>query len=214
MVVILLFLLHVRASLVVAATLPIAVLMAFIAMHVFGVDANIMSLAGIAIAIGTMVDMGIIVSETIYDQLAEWEQSGRPGGSEQRVEVINSAAAEVAPAVVTAVLTTVVSFLPVFMLTGRDYRLFAPLAWTKTFSLVAALIVAVTLVPLLSRLLLSSSRTQTVTRLVGAVTSAALLGLSCWFLWGVRAARAVACQSPDADGADGGRLAAFSATGC
>ena len=68
-VVILLFLLHVRASIVVAATLPIAVLMAFIAMHVFGVDANIMSLAGIAIAIGTMVDMGIIVSETIYDHL-------------------------------------------------------------------------------------------------------------------------------------------------
>lgn len=157
-VVILLFLLHFRASIVVAVTLPIAVLLAFIAMQVFGVDANIMSLAGIAIAIGTMVDMGIIVSETIYDKLAEWEKEGRPGGSERRIQVISEAAGEVAPAVLTAVLTTVVSFLPVFMLTGRDYKLFAPLAWTKTFSLLAALIVAITLVPLLSRLFLSSSR--------------------------------------------------------
>lgn len=157
-VVILLFLLHLRASLVVAVTLPIAVLMAFVAMNVFDVDANIMSLAGIAIAIGTMVDMGIVVSETIYDQLARWEAEGKPGGSIRRTEVINQAAAEVAPAVVTAVLTTVVSFLPVFMLTGRDYKLFAPLAWTKTFSIVAALIVAITLVPLLCRLFLSSNR--------------------------------------------------------
>ena len=156
-IVILLFLLHLRASIVVAITLPVAVLIAFIAMNVFGIDANIMSLAGIAIAIGTMVDMGIIVSESIYDQLAEWEARGRPGGSEKRIEVINQAAVDVAPAVVTAVMTTIVSFLPVFMLTGRDYKLFAPLAWTKTFSIIAALIVAITLVPLLSRLFLFSS---------------------------------------------------------
>lgn len=181
-VVILLFLLHLRASFIVAVTLPIAVLLAFMAMQVFGVDANIMSLAGIAIAIGTMVDMGIIVSETIYDHLAEWEKEGRPGGSERRVQVINEAAGEVAPAVLTAVLTTVVSFLPVFMLTGRDYKLFAPLAWTKTFSLLAALIVAITLVPLLSRILLSSTRMRLAPRLIGAVgfalmsTVLALLG--------------------------------------
>jgi copper/silver efflux system protein len=153
-VVILLFLLNLRASIVVAVTLPIAVLLAFSAMNVFGVDANIMSLAGIAIAIGTMVDMGIIVSETIYDRLAEWQAEGRPGGKPQRVRVINQAAAEVAPAVVTAVATTVVSFLPVFLLTGRDHRLFAPLAWTKTFSLLASLIVAIVLVPVMCRLLL------------------------------------------------------------
>ena len=187
-VVILLFLLHVRASIVVAVTLPVAVLLAFIAMNVFGIDANIMSLAGIAIAIGTMVDMGIIVSETIYDQLAEWESNGRKGGESQRVNVIISAAGEVAPAVLTAVTTTVVSFLPVFMLTGRDYRLFAPLAWTKTFSLVAALIVAVTLVPFLSRLLLSSSRMKLNTRLIGTATLSLIAGLSCWFLWGARLA--------------------------
>ena len=153
-VVILLFLLNLRASIVVAATLPIAVLLAFSAMNIFGVGANIMSLAGIAIAIGTMVDMGIIVSETIYDHLADWQTAGRPGGRPQRIRIINEAAAEVAPAVVTAVATTVVSFLPVFLLTGRDHRLFAPLAWTKTFSLLAALIVAITLVPVLCRLFL------------------------------------------------------------
>lgn len=183
-VVILLFLLNVRASIVVAVTLPIAVLMAFIGMHVFGVDANIMSLAGIAIAIGTMVDMGIIVSESIYDHLAAWEQNGRPGGPPRRVEIINTAAAEVAPAVVTAVLTTVVSFLPVFLLTGRDHRLFAPLAWTKTFSLIAALIVAVTLVPFLSRVFLSTTKFRRWKRVTVACVSAVGLGVSCQLWWG------------------------------
>ena len=195
-VVILLFLLHVRASLVVAATLPIAVLIAFIGMKQFGVDANIMSLAGIAIAIGTMVDMGIIVSETIYDHVAEWEKQGRPGGDTQRVQVINRAATEVAPAIVTAVTTTVISFLPVFMLTGRDYKLFAPLAWTKTFSLLAALIVAVTVVPLLSRLLLVSSRMKLKNRLIGASILSLLLSLSCYILWGDDAAEALPVSKP------------------
>lgn len=186
-VVVLLFLLHFRASLVVASTLPIAVLIAFVGMKHFEVDANIMSLAGIVIAIGTMVDMGIVVSETIYDRVAEWEKRGSPGGSQRRLQLINDAAAEVAPAVVTAVATTVVSFLPVFMLTGRDYKLFAPLAWTKTFSLLGALVVAITVVPLLSRLLLVSTKLSYLARLVGATTFAALLGVSCYFLWGQHA---------------------------
>ncbi|QDT92664.1 efflux RND transporter permease subunit [Gimesia algae] len=179
-VVILLFLLHLRASLVVAITLPIAVLMAFIAMNVFGIDANIMSLAGIAIAIGTMVDMGIVVSESIYDQLAEWEAKGKPGGKTARLTVINTAAAEVAPAVVTAVMTTVVSFFPVFMLTGRDYKLFAPLAWTKTFSITAALIVAITLVPLLSRLFLASPQRTHRRRSLISVVFALVCGFLVW----------------------------------
>lgn len=183
-IVILLFLLHVRASFVVAATLPIAVLMAFIGMKHFGIDANIMSLAGIAIAIGTMVDMGIIVSETIYDHLADWERDGKPGGSKRREELINEAASEVAPAVVTAVSTTVISFLPVFMLTGRDYKLFAPLAWTKSFALIASLIVAVTLVPMLSRLLLKSSQVKPRLRIIGGVTFGILVAATCFFLWG------------------------------
>ena len=156
-----LFLLHVRASIVIAITLPMAVLMSFIAMKLFGVDANIMSLAGIAIAIGTMVDMGIIVLENIYGGLADWEAAGLAGrrqaaaGGHSRIGGARSC-----PAVITAVSTTIVSFLPVFFLTGRDHRLFAPLAWTKTFALASSLIVAVTVVPMLCRIFLRSSRPQ------------------------------------------------------
>jgi copper/silver efflux system protein len=168
-VVIVLFLLHFRASLIVAVTLPMAVLMAFIGMEWLHIDANIMSLAGIAIAIGEVADLGIIISENIYQHLVAWE-AGRaahtqpaggtstPPDARTRTEVIIDATHEVAPAVMTGVSTTIVSFLPVFFLTGRDLKLFAPLAWTKTFAMIAALLVAVFLVPALCRLLLHSSR--------------------------------------------------------
>ncbi len=183
-----LFLLHVRASIVIAITLPMAVLMSFIAMKVFGVDANIMSLAGIAIAIGTMVDMGIIVLENIYGALAEWEKESRVESRElrarDRLVVIREAAAEVVPAVITAVSTTVVSFLPVFFLTGRDHRLFAPLAWTKTFALASSLIVAVVVVPMLSRFLLKSSRPSRWSHFAASFGFAALSAALCYFVWG------------------------------
>ncbi len=181
--VMILFLLHFRSSVVVAVTLPMAVLMSFIAMHLFHVDANIMSLAGIAIAIGTMVDMGIIVLENIYDSLAEWEAGGSPGGTEQRLQVIHKAALEVIPAVMTAVTTTIVSFLPVFLLTGRDHRLFGPLAWTKTFALASSLIVAVIVVPMLCRVLLRSSRPSRWTRGFLALGLSCLAGALSWFVW-------------------------------
>ena len=184
-VVMLLFLLHVRASIIIAVTLPMAVLMSFIAMHLFGVDANIMSLAGIAIAIGTMVDMGIIVLENVYDSLAEWEAEGSPGGSTQRLTVIRESALEVIPAVITAVTTTIVSFLPVFLLTGRDHRLFTPLAWTKTYALASSLIVAVVVVPMLCQLLLRSSRPQRITRWFATIGCAALVGLLMKYVWGL-----------------------------
>ncbi|MFM7164904.1 MAG: efflux RND transporter permease subunit, partial [Planctomycetaceae bacterium] len=173
-VVTVLFLLHFRASLVIAVTLPLAVLLAWIGMRVFGVDANIMSLAGIAIAVGSMVDMAIIILENIYAGLSEWEQQGSPGGSRRRLLVIREAAAEVAPAVMTAVGTTIISFLPVFFLTGRDYRLFAPLAWTKTYALVASLVVAVAVVPMLCRVLLRSSRMSLRASLLLGVLSGAV----------------------------------------
>lgn len=179
-----LFLLHVRASIVIAITLPMAVLMSFVAMKVFGVDANIMSLAGIAIAIGTMVDMGIIILENIYAALAEWEGEGSPGGAKQRLIVIRESAAEVVPAVMTAVSTTVVSFLPVFFLTGRDHKLFAPLAWTKSFALIASLIVAVAVVPMLCRVFLRSSRMPRWAGIVVGFMMAALGAGLCWFVWG------------------------------
>ena len=185
-IVILLFLLHIRSSFIVAVTLPVAVLLSFVAMNVFGVGANIMSLAGIAIAIGTMVDMAIIVCENIYQHLADWEQDDADG--RDRTDVIANAAGEVAPAVVTAVTTTIVSFLPVFFLTGRDYKLFAPLALTKTFAIAAALIAAVTIVPTLCRLLLKSTHARKRTAFAAAVAGAGLLGGTAWFVWGHRVA--------------------------
>ena len=184
--VIVLFLLHIRASLVVATTLPIAVLMAFIAMHTFGVDANIMSLAGIAIAIGTMVDMGIIISENVFRGIADWEESGQPDGEEGRLRTITNMTSEVAPAVITAVSTTVISFLPVFFLTGRDYRLFAPLAWTKTYSLVASLIVAVVLVPPLARLLLKNPKGKGWAATFAAMVFGGIVAALCTSVWQTR----------------------------
>lgn len=203
-VIILLFLLHIRSSFVVAICLPAAVLMSFIAMRVVGVGANIMSLAGIAIAIGTMVDMAIIVSENIYQHLADWEKGVGSGGTgsqdispllpppnsstKSRSEVVYEATVEVAPAVVTAVATTIVSFLPIFFLTGRDYKLFSPLAYTKTFAIAAAMIAAVTIVPALCRLMLRSNVRRKSTALVAALSLCGLLGAASHFLWGSRLA--------------------------
>lgn len=155
LIVVVLFLLHVRASIVIAVTMPLAVLMSFIGMKMFGIDANIMSLAGIAIAIGEVADLGIIISENVYQHLVEWEQQPEP--RKNRELLVIEATEEVASAVLTGVTTTIISFLPIFFLTGRDYKLFAPLAWTKTFAMIAAILVALFLVPLLCRLLLRSS---------------------------------------------------------
>ena len=188
-IIILLFLLHIRSSFVVAICLPTAVLMSFIAMRVVGVGANIMSLAGIAIAIGTMVDMAIIVSENIYQHLSDWESGSNESRLKQsRTDVVYEATVEVAPAVVTAVATTIVSFLPVFFLTGRDYKLFSPLAYTKTFAIAAAMIAAVTIVPALCRLMLRSSVRRKSTALVAGLSLAGLLGSASHFMWGSRLA--------------------------
>ncbi|OIP41366.1 MAG: hypothetical protein AUK47_06405 [Deltaproteobacteria bacterium CG2_30_63_29] len=149
-VVVMLFLIHMRTSLIIAATLPLAVLMAFIGMRWVGIGADIMSLSGIAIAIGTVVDMGIIMCENIFSTLTRIPPDERTEG--RRAKAITEAAAEVGPAIMTAVATTVVSFLPVFFLTGQSGKLFQPLAWTKTFAMVAALVLAITLVPALCRL--------------------------------------------------------------
>ncbi|MFN3193882.1 MAG: efflux RND transporter permease subunit [Aureliella sp.] len=184
--VILLFLLHIRSSFIVAISLPVAVLISFIAMRFVGVESNIMSLAGIAIAIGTMVDMGIIVSENVFQRLAE--QDANASSESSRTQLIRESAIEVAPAVVTAVMTTIVSFLPVFFLTGRDHRLFAPLAYTKTFAIAAALITSVTIVPALSRILLRDSKVHTATATFAAFSIAAIVATLSQFVWGYRIA--------------------------
>jgi Cu(I)/Ag(I) efflux system membrane protein CusA/SilA len=152
-IIIVLFLLHIRTSLIVALTLPAAVLIAFLAMRIFDLDANIMSLAGIAIAIGNMVDMGIVIAENIYQHLSNLYEKhiGKPVKQSVRIETIAGAVAEIAPALMTATATTVISFLPVFFLTGRDFKLFSPLAWTKTYALMASLLVSIVLLPVLCR---------------------------------------------------------------
>ena len=140
-IVVILMVMHLRSSILISGLLPIAVLMCFIAMKTFGVDANIVALSGIAIAIGTMVDMGIVICENILRNLDE------APADEPRLEVIHRAASEVGGAVLTAVATTVISFLPVFTMIGAEGKLFKPLAFTKTFALIASVITALTIIP-------------------------------------------------------------------
>ncbi|MHC4483145.1 MAG: efflux RND transporter permease subunit, partial [Planctomycetota bacterium] len=140
-IVVIALVLHLRSSVLISALLPLAILMCFIAMRVFGVDANIVALSGIAIAIGTMVDMGIVICENILKHL------DAAGPDDDKLEVVYRAASEVGSAVLTAVSTTVVGFLPVFTMTGPEGKLFKPLAFTKTFALIASVIVALTIIP-------------------------------------------------------------------
>jgi Cu(I)/Ag(I) efflux system membrane protein CusA/SilA len=148
--VILIFLLHFRSSILVSLTLPFGVGISFILMKVLGIDSNVMSLSGLVIAIGSMVDMGIIMTENIYSHLSE----KKPVGLTERLKVITEAAKEVGPAILTAVATTIITFLPVFALGGSEGKLFGPLAWSKTLAMFGAVIVGVLLVPALSVYLL------------------------------------------------------------
>ena len=142
--VILVFLLHFRSTLIPALLLPIAVLLAFIPMKLMGLTANIMSLGGIAIAIGAMVDAAIIVVENVHKRLERWEHEG---AKEPRAEVVLQALQEVGRPIFFSLLVITVGFLPVFTLEGTEGRLFSPLAYTKTFSMGFAALLSVTLVP-------------------------------------------------------------------
>ncbi len=149
------FLLHFASSLIVSLVLPVGVLISFILMRFVGVDSNIMSLGGIAIAIGVMVDAGIVMTENIYRHLAEaGDAAAGKRTARERVEVTITAAKEVGHPVLFALLTTIVSFIPVFSLTGQAGRLFRPLAFTKTFAMVGAAVIALTLIPVLASLFL------------------------------------------------------------
>ncbi|KPQ00992.1 MAG: Cu(I)/Ag(I) efflux system membrane component CusA [Bacteroidetes bacterium HLUCCA01] len=140
-IVIIAMVMHLRASMLISAMLPAAVLMVFIAMRYAGVDANIVALSGIAIAIGTMVDMGIILTENILRHFRE------SGSGESAREVVFRATREVSGAILTAGSTTIISFLPVFFMEAAEGKLFRPLAFTKTFALVAAILVTLLLLP-------------------------------------------------------------------
>jgi len=149
-IVILLFLLHFKSSILVSLTLPFGVGISFILMKVLGIDSNVMSLSGLVIAIGSMVDMGIIMTENIYSDLASQPKAK----DKERVQIIIKSAREVGPAILTAVSTTIVTFLPVFGLEGSEGKLFGPLAWAKTLAMFGAVIVSIILVPALSCYLL------------------------------------------------------------
>ncbi len=140
-IVILVMVMHLSSSLLISGLLPLAVLICFIAMKTFGVDANIVALSGIAIAIGTIVDMGIVVCENILKHLDVADPK------EDRLEVIYRACSEVGGAVLTAIATTIISFLPVFTMEAAEGKLFKPLAFTKTFALIASVVVALTILP-------------------------------------------------------------------
>lgn len=137
------FLLHVRSALVAIITLPLGVLIAYICMHALGLSSNIMSLGGIAIAIGAMVDAAIVMIENAHKHL-ERAPPGKP-----RTEILIEAACEVGPALFFSLLVITVSFLPIFALESQEGRLFKPLAYTKTFAIAAAALLSVTLVPAL-----------------------------------------------------------------
>ena len=137
------FLLHVRSALVAIITLPLGVLIAYICMYALGISSNIMSLGGIAIAIGAMVDAAIVMIENAHKHL-ERAPPDRP-----RTEILIEAASEVGPALFFSLLIITVSFLPIFALEAQEGRLFKPLAFTKTFAMAAAAFLSVTLVPAL-----------------------------------------------------------------
>ena len=145
------FLFHLRSAFVAIVSLPLGVLMAFIVMYYQGVNANIMSLGGIAIAIGAMVDAAVVMIENAHKHIEAWHHA-HPGerlGGEEQWRVIGDAAAQVGPALFTSLLIITFSFIPVFTLEAQEGRLFSPLAFTKTYAMAAAAALAVTLIPVL-----------------------------------------------------------------
>ena len=138
------FLLHIRSALIPILTLPIAILIAFIPMYFFGVGMNIMSIGGIILAVGDMVDAPIVLVDNAHKRLEEWERDGRPG---DRLQVLIDSAKEVGPAMFASVLVIAVSFIPIFVLEAQEGRLFKPLAWTTNLGIAVTAALTITLVP-------------------------------------------------------------------
>ncbi|GAB1360044.1 efflux RND transporter permease subunit [Porphyromonadaceae bacterium] len=153
-IVIIVLVFNLRASLVVSGLLPIAVLSAFIIMKYTGVDANIVALSGIAIAIGVMVDVGVVIVESILRKIEE-KGDHVPRRGKEFSELIYSAVKEVSGALTVGMLTTIISFLPVFVMQAQEGKLFKPLAYTKTFALISALLLGFALTPTIAYYILS-----------------------------------------------------------
>lgn len=151
-IVIILLMLHLRSAILIAGIMPLAVLSAFIGMKLFSIDANIVALAGIAIAIGTIVDMAIILIDNINKHLKVAPSNAKP------LDIIYTASIEVAGAITTAVITTIISFLPIFTMQGAEGKLFTPLAYTKTFTLIAAIVISLIILPTLAHSLLGPKK--------------------------------------------------------
>jgi Cu(I)/Ag(I) efflux system membrane protein CusA/SilA len=147
------FLLHLRSAIVPIVTLPVALVLAFVPMSALGVSANIMSLGGIAVALGALVDASVVVIDNVHRRLEAWQE--RPDDDRPpRADVVREAMQEVGPSIFFSLLVLTVAFLPVFALTGTEGRLFRPLAWTKTWAMAGGAVLAVTLIPALTALTL------------------------------------------------------------
>ena len=182
-IVIIILVMNLRASLIVAGLLPIGVLMTFILMRLFGVEANIVALSGIAIAIGVMVDIGIVDVENILRHLEMPENKGIRG--KKLMSVIYNATTEVRDAVVTSIATTIVSFLPVFAMQAAEGKLFHPLAFTKTFALISAFILGIVVLPTLTHIFFSIRIDTKKIRKVwnGGLFVAGILFIIFWHAW-------------------------------
>jgi Cu(I)/Ag(I) efflux system membrane protein CusA/SilA len=145
----LIFLFHVRSSLVAIISLPVGILAAFIVMHLQGLNANIMSLGGIAIAIGAMIDGAIVMIENMHKHMDKLSSQGKKLTNENRWQLVTESACEVGPALFFSLLIITVSFVPVFTLEAQEGRMFSPLAFTKTYAMAASAALAITLVPVL-----------------------------------------------------------------
>ncbi len=190
---------NLRASLLISALLPMAVLMCFIFMKYFGVDANIVALSGIAIAIGTMVDLGIILNENILRHL-ETAPSGQT-----KLKTVYLATAEVSGAIITAVSTTIISFLPVFTLQAAEGKLFGPLAYTKTFALISAVVFTLLIMPAFSHWIFSIKKAKgQIGRflnyglvILGSIIALTVWSWAGWLLFGYGLVHTVAYHFPE-----------------
>ena len=190
-IVIIILVMNLRASLIVAGLLPLGVLITFILMRFFGVDANIVALSGIAIAIGVMVDIGIVDVENILRHLEMPENQGIRG--KKLMNVIYNATTEVRAAVVTSIATTIVSFLPVFAMQAQEGKMFHPLAWTKTFALFAAFVLGIVVLPTLVHIFFNIRFDTKKIRKIwnGALILAGIFFAILWHTWPVLALTAL-----------------------
>lgn len=177
-IVVIVIVLNLRASVIISSILPVGVLLTFIIMRYTGIDANIVALSGIAIAIGLMIDIGVVFVENIIRHM-EMEENNDKRKGEAFVELIKKSVSEVSRPILTAALTTVVSFLPVFFLEAQEGKLFSPLAYTKTYALIAAFVLGLAIIPTLSYYILSVKVTRKgVRKVANIILAAAGVGLA------------------------------------